>query len=64
MLTGNATEPSRTSFRGPSPRLAAAQPPNQASGELHLDAQHTDIPNKILVLDEMIRQELNLWVLE
>lgn len=37
MLTGNATEPSRTSFRGPSPRLVAAQPSNQASGEFLLD---------------------------
>ncbi|MBU2537668.1 MAG: hypothetical protein KKH22_04460 [Proteobacteria bacterium] len=60
MLTGNATEPSRTSFRGPSPRLDAAQPSNQASGDVHLDIGQPVVSAKIKMLDEMIRQELNL----
>lgn len=48
MLNGNATEQSRTFFRGPSPRLAAAQPPNQASGSPVID----------LVLDSMDAPDL------
>lgn len=54
MLTGNATEPSRTSFRGPSPRLAAAQPPNQASGSPVID----------LVLDSIEASDLEREVAE
>lgn len=59
MLTGNATEQPRTSFRGESPRLAAAKPSNQACGESGADLCPQDIPAKIKVLDEMIWQELN-----
>jgi hypothetical protein len=58
MPIGNATEPSRTFFRGPSPRLAAAQPSNQASGESLPDFKQPELSGKIMVLEEMIRQEL------
>jgi hypothetical protein len=60
MPTGNATEPSRTSFRGPSPRLAAAQPSNQASGEVLRDLGSVDNSGAIKILldlEVMIRQE-------
>ncbi len=59
MLTGKDTEPPRTSFRGPSPRLAAAKPSNRASGEFMLDSAQTEVSGKIKVLNEMIRLELN-----
>lgn len=64
MLPEIATEPPRAPFRGKSPRLAAAKPSNQASGESLLFAASTDLPTRIRTLDEMIRLELNLWVTE
>lgn len=64
MLTGNATELPRAPFRGKSPRLAAAKPSNQASGDSSISVASADIPTRIRMLDEMIRLELNLWVTE
>jgi hypothetical protein len=43
MPIGNAIDHSRTSFRGPSPRLSAAQPSNQASGIYSLSPASVDM---------------------
>jgi hypothetical protein len=61
MPIGSATETPRTSFRGQSPRLAAAQPPNQACGvypyelpgpvEMALDSiQATELESEVVHL--------------
>lgn len=59
MVTGNAAEPPRTSFRGQSPRLAA-QPSNQAGGEVLRDpgsGEGSGAGKVLRELDAMLRRE-------
>lgn len=60
-IGNNATESPRASFRGGSPRLAAAQPPNQTSGDFYALPNRPlsmEAPSLDLILDQLGADEL------
>ena len=59
MPIGKATEHPRSSFRGKSPRLEAAQPSNQVSSIFLSEPVHHAVSLKIKMLSEMIREAPN-----
>lgn len=61
MPIGNATETQRASFRGELTRLAAAQPPNQTSGDFYALPSRTlsvEAPSLDLILDQQGADEM------